>query len=307
MIKYSQFTLNKNIVLSGVGLHTGQKAAMRLIPSEVNSGIVFKRTDLKLNNRIEANYKNVTTTKLCTTIQNQFGISVSTIEHLMAAIYGEGLDNLIIEINAPEVPIMDGSAIDFVKSIRSAGLKKQNHSRKYIKVLNTVEVTDGKKNISIKPLNNSFEIDFELVYDNQLINTQRNKINIYNEDLEYIYNSRTFCLHEDIEKIKKIGLAKGGSLENAVVVKGDKILNAEGLRYKDEFVKHKILDCLGDMLLSGNRLFASITCSQGGHQLTHQLLVKLFSKNQNWEFVTFEEKKSNYNDNIYQKPIAVGA
>ena len=308
MVRNSQKTVKESIELEGVGLHNGIKVNLCIKPADVNSGIKFKRTDVKNSkNIIEAIYKNVSSPVLCTKIKNSHGVSVSTIEHLMAVFYGEGIDNVMVEIDAPEVPIMDGSAFDFVTAIRSFGTQEQNASKKFIKVLKKVEVKDGAKYISIEPLAKDLIIDFEIVYKNQLIRTRRKEFKLSNGDLTSIYNSKTFCLYEDIDKIKSQGLAKGGSLENAIVIKENKILNEDGLRYRDEFVNHKILDCLGDLMLSGHRIFGHIKTSQGGHQLTNVLLMKFLSDKSNWEFERFEPKQKDRKDGAYIRPIAVNA
>ena len=200
----------------------------------------------------------------------------------MAAFFGEGIDNALVEIDSSEVPILDGSASEFVDAIRSVGLKEQKELRKFIKVLQKVEVKEGSKYISIEPLDNDLIVDFEIVYSNPLIRTRRKEFKLSDGDLTNIYNSRTFCLYEDIDFIKSQGLAKGGSLENAIVVKGNEILNDDGLRNRHEFVYHKILDCLGDLMLSGYRIFGHVKTSQGGHALTNKLLLKLFSEKSNW-------------------------
>ena len=301
-----QKTIKDTIQLEGVGLHNGEKVNLFLKPGEVNSGIKFKRTDVdSVKNIIEASYKNVSSTILCTKIQNSYGVSVSTIEHLMAAFYGEGIDNVLVEVDAPELPIMDGSAFDFVEAIRSVGNEKQNCPKKFIKVLKKVEVKDRSKHISIEPLSKDLIIDFEVVYKNPLIRTRRKEFKLSNGDLTSIYNSRTFCLYEDIDQIKSQGLAKGGSLENAIVVKENKILNEDGLRHRDEFVDHKILDCLGDLMLLGHRVFGHIKTSQGGHHLTNILLREFLSNKSNWEFDNFEKKEKNRKGSMYPSPIAV--
>ena len=225
----------------------------------------------------------------------------------MAVFYGEGIDNVLVEIDAPEIPIMDGSAFDFVEAIRSVGTEKQNYLRKFIKVLKKVELKNGPKHISIAPLEKDLIIDFEIVYKNPLIRTRRKEFKLSSGDLTSIYNSKTFCLYEDIDQIKSQGLAKGGSLENAIVVKEDKILNDDGLRYRDEFINHKILDCLGDLMLSEYRIFGHIKTSQGGHQLTNALLREFLSIESNWEFESFEGKEKDNKDNSYIRPIAVNA
>ena len=303
-----QKTIKESIEFEGVGLHNGIKVNLCLKPAEVNSGIKFKRTDVDdKKNVIEANYKNVSSPILCTKIKNSYGVSVSTIEHLMAAFYLEEIDNVLVEIDAPEVPIMDGSSFDFVETIRSIGKQEQKDSKKFIKVLKKVEVKEGPKYISIEPLANDLMIDFEIVYNNPLIRTRRKKFKLSNGDITSIYNSRTFCLYEDIDQIRSMGLAKGGSLENAIVVKDNKILNDDGLRHRHEFVEHKILDCMGDLMLSGYRIFGHIKTSQGGHQLTSLLLNKLFSDQTNWELVILSQTQKDQKNSQYNSHIAVNA
>ena len=276
MTKINQKTLKDKISFSGIGLHNGLNVNLTIKPLEPDSGIIFKRLDIQDHNIIHANFKNVVEPILCTKIKNENGVTVSTVEHLMAAFYGEGIDNAMVEVDAPEIPILDGSAVDFVDAIRSVGIEEQNKPRQFIKVLNKVEVTDGEKYISIEPLNQDLIIDFEIIFNNPLIRTRRKEFKFSKDNLTDIYNSRTFCLYEEIDNIKRKGLAKGGSLENAIVVKGNQILNEDGLRNRHEFVYHKILDCLGDIMLSGNRIFGHIITSQGGHALTNKLLVKFF-------------------------------
>jgi UDP-3-O-[3-hydroxymyristoyl] N-acetylglucosamine deacetylase len=308
MFKGPQKTIQSSIHIQGKGLHSGLKGNLYLKPAEVNTGIVFKRTDVDVDKSIiEASYKNVISPILCTKIKNSFGTSVSTIEHLMAAFYGEGIDNILVEIDCPEIPIMDGSSFDFVEAIRSVGTEDQKYLRKFIKVKKKVEVKDKDeaKYISIEPYSNDLIIDFEIVYKNPLIRTRRHEFKLSNGDLTSIYNSRTFCLYEDIDKIITQGLAKGGSLENAIVVKENKILNDNGLRHRHEFVDHKILDCLGDLMLAGNRIFGHIKTSQGGHQLTNVLLRKFLSDESNWEIENFDEKDPI--DSSYPRPFVVNA
>ena len=308
MFQNFQKTIKESIQLEGVGLHNGVKVNLSLHSAEANSGILFKRIDVdNPKNIIEASYKNVSSSALCTKIKNSYGVSVSTIEHLMAAFYGEGIDNVLVEVDAPEIPIMDGSAFDFVEAIRSVGTQEQNYSKKFIKVLKKVEVKDAGKHISIEPLMKDLIIDFEIVYKNPLIRTRRKEFKLSNGNLNSIYNSRTFCLYEDIDQIKSQGLAKGGSLENAIVVMENKILNEDGLRNRHEFVDHKILDCLGDLMLLGHRVFGHIKTSQGGHLLTNTLLKEFFSNKSNWEFENLEGKEKNHKDGRYPSPIAVNA
>ncbi len=300
----NQKTLKKPIELNGVGLHNGVKANILIKPANIDHGIKFKRIDINENNIIEANFKNVSEPILCTKIKNTSGVSVSTVEHLMAAFYGEEIDNALVEIDSGEMPILDGSSIDFVEAIKSAGTEEQNAPRKYIKILKKIEVKEGKKYISIEPLQKDLIIDFEIVYKNPLIRTRRKEFKLSDGDLYSIYSSRTFCLYEDIDHIKSLGLAKGGSLENAIVVQDNKILNPQGLRNRHEFVAHKILDCLGDLLLSGHRIFGHVKTSQGGHYLTNALLRKVLSDNSNW---VLESSSKERKDTKYNEPIAVRA
>ena len=286
----NQKTINKTISFQGIGLHSGKKVNVTLKSSEPDTGVVFKRVDLKNNNLVYPNFNNVTNTSLNTTISNEYGIKVSTIEHLMGALFGLGIDNLLIEIDNEEVPILDGSSMEFIKKIKLAGLKTSNKPIKIIKINKNVEFKDGERFISIMPSKLSLDIDFELKYQNSLIGNQKNKINVYADDLSEIFHSRTFCLYEDIEAIKKIGLAKGGNLENAIVVKDNTVLNKEGLRNPLEFVNHKILDCIGDLFTCGYRIIGSIKCSQGGHYLTNQLLRKIFKNNENFSIVEVQER-----------------
>ena len=221
----NQKTIKKKIIFKGVGLHSGKLTEICIKPSEPDTGIVFKRIDLKNDNLIFPNFSNVSNTSLNTTISNDSGAKVSTIEHLMGALFGLGIDNVLIEINNEEVPILDGSAKNFIEKILSVGLKISNKPIKIIKINKKVEFVDGNRFISIEPSKLSLDIEFELKYENKIIGNQKNKINVYQDDLNDVFNSRTFCLFEDIEKIKKNGLAKGGSLDNAIVVKEDNILN----------------------------------------------------------------------------------
>tara|TARA_B100001063_G_scaffold231299_1_gene245326 strand:- start:6 stop:926 length:921 start_codon:yes stop_codon:yes gene_type:complete len=286
----NQKTIKNEVKFQGVGLHSGKIVNISLKSSEPNTGIVFKRVDLQKNNLVYPNFMNVSNTSLNTTISNNFGVKVSTIEHLMGALFGLGIDNLLVEIDNEEVPILDGSAKEFIEKILLVGLNVSDKPIKIIKVNHKVEFIDGDRFISIEPSKLSLDIDFELKYKNNVIGIQRNKINVYEDDLNDIFNSRTFCLYEDIENIKKQGLAKGGSLDNAIVVKGDEILNPEGLRNEKEFVNHKILDCIGDLYTSGYRIVASVKCSQGGHYLTNQLLRKVFDDRENFSIIEIKEK-----------------
>ena len=297
----NQKTILKPISFSGVGLHSGLNVNLSLKPAEPNTGILFKRIDLKENNILTPSFLNVTNTSLNTTISNDYGVKISTIEHLMGALFGLGVDNVLVEIDNEEVPILDGSAKLFVEKIISSGFKISETPFKIIKILKRIEYKEGSKYIYIEPSVLSLTINFELKYENKLIGNQRNKIKVYEDDLSDVFNSRTFCLFEDIEMIKKNGLAKGGSLNNAIVVKDDRILNEETLRNNKEFVNHKILDCMGDLFTAGYRIIANVDCSQGGHYLTNQLLRKIFSNKENFAIIEIKEK--NLPHNLINKTI----
>ena len=283
-------TIKNNVFFSGVALHSGLNVNVCIKPAQPNFGIVFKRIDLKENNLVYPNFMNVSNTSLNTTVENEFGAKVSTIEHLMGALFGLGIDNALIEIDNEEVPILDGSAKIFIEKILTSGIKTSDSPIKIIKVNKEITFSDGERFISIKPSTLNLEIDFQLKYKNEIIGNQKNKVKVYEDDLTDVYNSRTYCLFEDIEFIKSKGLAKGGSLDNAIVVKDDEILNPEGLRNSKEFVNHKILDCIGDLYTCGYRIVASITCSQGGHYLTNQLLRKVFENKENFSILEIKEK-----------------
>ena len=286
----TQKTIKNNVTFNGVALHSGLDVNICIKPAEPNFGIVFKRVDFKENNLVYPNFMNVTNTSLNTTIENESGVKVSTIEHLMGALFGLGIDNALIEIDNEEVPILDGSAKEFIEKIISSELVVSDSPIKIIKINKEIKFTDGERFISIEPSTLSLDIDFELKYKNPIIGNQKNKVKVFEDDLTDVYNSRTFCLFEDIELIRKKGLAKGGSLQNAIVVKDDEILNPEGLRNDKEFVNHKILDCIGDLYTSGYRIIAKIKCSQGGHYLTNQLLRKVFENKDNFSILEIKEK-----------------
>ena len=291
MFILNQKTLSKKISFHGIGIHTGKKVNIDIKPASPNTGIIFKRIDLKKNNLILPNYLNVTDTTLCTTISNEYNIKVSTIEHLMGAFYGLGIDNAIVETNSQEMPILDGSARLFVNEIKKAGYKYSDQPIKIIKINKFVEISDGDKLISIDKSNVTSDIEFEIKYRNKLINIQKNKVNILEDNLDDIFDSRTFCLFEDIEKLKKLNLGKGGSLENAIVIKDKKIMNTDGLRNDKEFVNHKILDCMGDLFLSGYKIIGTLKCTQGGHKLSNELLRKIFSDKKNYSLIEIKGKQ----------------
>ena len=286
----SQKTIKKKISFEGIGLHSGKKAKLSILPASPNSGIIFKRVDLKHNNIIFPSVYNVSDASFCTTLSNESNVKISTVEHLLAALYITGIDNAIIEIDNCEVPILDGSSNEFINKIKLVGLTITDIPIKVIKIEKKVIFKEGSKKITIEPSKISLNIDFEINFENKIIGNQRNKINVYEDNLEDIYRSRTFCLYKDVEKLKKMNLAKGGSLDNAVVVGENKVLNTEGLRNKKEFVNHKILDCIGDLYLSGYKLIANIKCSQGGHYLTNKVLRKVFDQEENYSIIEVKGK-----------------
>ena len=286
----SQKTLNKPVEIKGIGLHSGKEVSLRILPAEPNTGIQFKRTDLKSDDLVIPSVFNVSSANFCTTISNDAGVKISTIEHLMAALFTLGVDNSVIEIDNLEVPILDGSSKIFINEIKKIGLKDQNVPIKIILIRKKITYTEDEKFISIEPSKTNLFIDFEIKYKTNIIGKQRNLIDVYNSDLTEVMESRTFCLYEDVEKLKKMGLALGGSLDNAIVVKDDAVLNENGLRNKKEFVNHKILDCIGDLYLSGYRVIGKIECSQGGHRITNNLLRKVYSNKENFSIHEINEK-----------------
>ena len=301
MLEIYQKTIMEPIMFKGIGLHNGLRSEIKILPALENHGIIFKRIDLNSNNLIKANYKNVSSAVLCTTLKNKFEVSVSTVEHLLAALYITGVDNALIEIDNSEVPIMDGSSKEFVQTINETGLKNQQAKRKYIKINKKINFIEKEKSISIEPNKEGLKIEFELVYSNSVIGKQSNVINFNEKKLKDVYSSRTFCLYEDIEEIKKIGLAKGGSLENAIVVKDEEILNIGGLRNNKEFVNHKILDLAGDFLLSGFRILGNVKCVQGGHNLSYLFLKKIFQDASN--FIEIEVDEAISTKSIFKTPV----
>ncbi len=291
MFEIYQKTLTKQVSFKGIGLHSGRCSIINVLPAKENSGIIFKRVDLNSNNLIKANFANVSSAKLCTTLENKHGVKVSTVEHLLAALYIIGVDNAMIEINNEEVPIMDGSSKDFLKVLEKTDLIDQSKKRKYLKISNKIELLNGEKRISIEPNDSSLEVNFQLDYKNKIIGKQKNVIDFQKDNLEQVSSSRTFCLYEDIEKIKKLGLAKGGSLDNAVVVDNEKVLNEDGLRNQKEFVNHKILDLVGDFVLSGHRIIGKVICYQGGHELTNLFLRKIFKSDTAFQVIELSDFK----------------
>ena len=277
----SQNTLSKIIDFTGIGLHSGEKVKISLIPTATDTGINFKIN----NTLILASWQNAVVSQLCTRLK--FGENaISTIEHLMAAISGLGITNLIIKINSNEVPILDGSSKEFVDEIRNAGIIEQKKKQKILKILRKVEHKDQEKFIRISPSKKkNLSIDYTIDYKDQFIKKQNLKYTHSEKNFLKIYKSRTFCLHNDLERIFSMGLAKGGSLDNAIVVSGNKILNQGGLRYNNEFVRHKTLDCIGDLYLAGYQIWGDLVTYQGGHELNLRLLREILADKKNYKIV----------------------
>ena len=281
----NQQTIEDSLIVKGIGLHSGKDVEVKLEPAEVDNGIKFIRVDSKKNNIIEAIWSNVSETLLSTTIANEYGLKISTIEHLMSALSGLHIDNLNIYINTAEVPIMDGSSRPFVDMIEKIGIKKQNKKRNFLNVKKIIEVSHNNSSVKIIP-NNQFSIDFEIDFPSQLVSRQSCQLQLINGNYKTdIAAARTFGFEKDVEHLRSNGLALGGSLDNAVVVGENEILNKDGLRYTDEFVRHKILDSIGDLYLAGSPIIGYFYGNKSGHYLNNQLLRKLFSDESNYEYI----------------------
>jgi len=282
----SQQTLKTSISCTGVGLHGGVDCVMTLHPAEANHGIVFKRTDVSGKDPlVPARWDMVHDATMCTRLQNADGVSVSTVEHLMAALAGCRIDNALIEIDGPEVPIMDGSSEPFVLLIECAGIRKLPAPRKAIRVLKEVSASDDKRYIALSP-DDHFSVNFEIEFDSAAITEKQLDVKLVNGTFnEMISGARTFGFMQDIDRLRAAGLGRGGSLDNVVIVDGDRILNEGGLRFKDEFVRHKILDCVGDLYLAGAPILGRVDASKSGHLFNNKLLRTLFADDSAWELV----------------------
>ncbi len=292
-----QSTIKNSFSISGVGLHTGEHSEVTFHPSPANTGIVFKRTDLNIpedEKIIKVDFENILKSELCTQIQNEYGHKVSTIEHIMSALHGLFIDNVLIDITNSEAPILDGSSIEYVNKIKNIGIRELNENRKIYKVLKAVSYSDGDSTIRISPSDN-LSIDYTINYDHCLINNQNFFYNhLSPEDYENIISSsRTFGFKKEVDELKSKGLIAGGSLDNAIVLDEKGILNTEGLRFKDEFVRHKILDFIGDIYLLGYSIRAHVEVVRGGHWLTREVIKKLMSDSDNWKITDELEKDCN--------------
>ncbi len=288
-----QKTLKRDIECSGIALHSGLTVNMRVCAAAPDSGIRFRRTDVDPKiGEVEARHDNVVDTRLCTTIANEHGVKISTIEHLMAAFAGAEIDNAIVQVDGGEVPVMDGSAAPFLEMIEDAGVIEQGLPRKVIRMLRTVSVRDGSKFLKVEPADRAtvnLEIDFEC----DSIGRQSLALPVTRDVFrDYVADARTFGFLHEVEALRAAGLARGGSLDNAVVLSEGKVLNEEGLRHDDEFVRHKILDCIGDLYLAGSPIIAAVSGSCSGHGLNNALLLALFEDESAWIWETIEDEQS---------------
>lgn len=288
MIK--QRTLKNMIRATGVGLHTGEKVYLTLRPAAPNTGIVFRRVDLPQPVEIKATPDSVGDTRLSSTLEHD-GAKVSTVEHLMAALAGLGIDNLYVDLSAAEVPIMDGSASPFVFLLQSAGIEEQNAAKKYIRIKKSVEVHDGDKWVRFEPYN-GFKLNFTIAFDHPVFETSSQSITLDLAQASFVKDisrARTFGFMQDVETLRSHGLALGGSMDNAIVMDEYRVLNSDGLRYEDEFVKHKVLDAIGDLYILGHPLIGAFTAYKSGHALNNRLLRTLLADAEAWEFISFEQ------------------
>ncbi len=302
MIK--QRTPKKVIQATGVGLHSGEKVLLTLRPAPINTGIVFRRTDLDPIVEIPASYENVSDTMLCTTLQQQ-GVKVATVEHLLSACAGLGIDNAYVEINAPELPIMDGSAAPFVFLIQSAGIREQSAAKRFIRILKPIRVEDKDKFAQFLP-HNGYRVSFTIEYDHPVFNDKPQSATFDFSTTSYVKEvcrARTYGFLSDYEKLRENDLAKGGSLDNAVVVDTYRVLNEDGLRFRDEFVKHKVLDAIGDLYLLGSGLIGEFQGFKSGHELNNKLLRALMLHQDAWEYTYFDAEDYQPAVQSYMYPI----
>ena len=286
-----QRTLKKKISTTGVGLHTGTKVTLMLRPAAIDAGIVFRRVDLAAPVDIPARAANVTDTRLSTLIEHD-GAKVSTIEHLMSAFAGLGIDNAYVDISGPEVPIMDGSAAPFVFLLQQAGIEEQKAAKRFIRITSPVEARAGDKLARFEPYN-GFRIDFSIEFPHPVFGAENKRVVVDFAEQSYlkeISRARTFGFMQEVETMRELGLALGGSLDNAIVLDEFRVLNSDGLRYDNELVKHKVLDAIGDLYLLGHPLIGAYTAFKSGHALNNRLLRETLLQRDAWEFVTFDQE-----------------
>ncbi len=291
MIK--QRTPKKVIQATGVGLHSGEKVMLTLRPAPINTGVVFRRIDLDPIIEIPASYEYVSDTMLCTSLQHA-GVRVATVEHLLSALAGLGIDNAYVDLNSPEIPIMDGSAAPFVFLIQSAGIREQDAPKRFIKILKPIRVEEGDKYVQFLP-HKGFKVSFTIDFDHPVFNDKPKKAIFEFSETSYVREvcrARTFGFLSDYEKLRECDLAKGGSLDNAVVVDNYRVINEDGLRFDDEFVKHKVLDAIGDLYLLGSSLIGAFEGYKSGHELNNRLLRTLVLQQDAWEVVHFDGRQT---------------
>ena len=300
----NQKTIAKEVSFSGIGLHTGVNCDIKILPAEANTGIVFKRTDIVKNNIVAADFKFISESRLCTTLESyNNNVKIYTVEHLLAAIKGNDIDNIIIECNAEEIPALDGSAMMFDQLIKKAGIFKQREAnKKYLIIKKAVTVKSGISEINLSP-SDKFKLECNILFPypigEQTLKLEGPIEGFYKD----IFDARTFCFYEDIEKMKNIGLAKGGNLDNAIVIKDKKVLNKKGLRSENEFVKHKVLDLVGDLALCGFNIIGDIKANCPGHEINKLIMKKIFSDYSNFEIVQENSKK--FIKNIENNSLAI--
>jgi len=298
-----QCTLNKAISVTGIGLHSGKKVSVNFKPAPKNTGLVYRRTDLEPNVEFKCTADAVRDTQLCTALVNDAGVRISTIEHLQAALFALGIDNLFIEVNAPEVPIMDGSAYPFVYLLSQVGVKQLSAPKQFIKVTKPVRVEDGEKWAMVEPSSKGLQMDLTIDFKHPAMDPDKQHISIdfsgqlFRSD---IASARTFCFLQDVEYMHAHNLALGGSLDNAVVLDDYRVLNNDGLRYEDEFVKHKLLDCIGDLYMSNKVLLGKFSAYKTGHHLNNQMIRELLAHPECYEIKTFNDEELS---NVFGTPI----
>lgn len=288
-----QRTLKKKVQATGVGLHTGKKVTLTLRPAPENTGIIYRRTDLNPHVDFPVDAKSVRDTMLCTCLVNENNVRISTVEHINAALAALGIDNLLIEVDAPEIPIMDGSASPFVYLLLDAGIAEQKAFKKFLRIKETVRVEKDDKWAEVRPYN-GFRLDFTIDFKHPAIDAsaQRYQFDFSSEGfMRQISRARTFGFMRDIEALQANGLCLGGSLDCAIVVDDYRVLNEDGLRFEDEFVRHKLLDTIGDLYMCGHNMIGEVVCYKSGHALNNQLLQTLLAKESAWEFVTYEDEQ----------------
>lgn len=285
----NQHTINRSISLIGTGLHSGANASIVIKPADENTGIYFIRKDVAPGTGlIPARWYHVSQTDYCTTLSNEHGVSVSTIEHLMAALRASGIDNAVVEVDGPEVPIMDGSAAPFFELIQNTGTRKQAAPRNVIWIHRPVEYREGDNYAIVMP-DSRFRVTAQIEFENTLIKTQAMSFDLQNDDFTTIADCRTFGFTKDVPMLKSLGLIKGAALSNSVLVDDQQVVNKDGLRHNDEFVRHKVLDCVGDLALVGYPILGHYFAKRPGHRVNHQFLKKLFNQRNAWSYITMEE------------------